>query len=263
MSTRTALTPSLFISHGAPTFAVEPGELGAKLAQLGPSLTGARAVVVVSPHWQTQGLNVSSHPRPETIHDFHGFPDALYKLRYPAAGDPEIAQMVVALLKKAGLQAQLDEVRGLDHGVWVPLLHLRPQADIPVICVSLPIDATPQSAWELGQALAPLRERQVVVLGSGSLTHNLADWRGCANTEVASYVSAFTAWIRASVQARDLVALTAYRTRAPHAVRAHPSEEHLLPLFVTLGATDETDRFEVLTKEVRYGVLSMETFYWH
>jgi len=263
MSNVTVFAPSLFISHGAPTFAIEPGELGVKLAQLGPSLTGARAIVVVSPHWQTQGLSVSSHPLPDTIHDFRGFPDELYKLRYPVAGDPDIAQRVVSALHDGGLQAQLDPAQGLDHGVWVPLLHLRPQADIPVICLSLPIDTTPQSAWELGQALAPLRQQNIVVLGSGSMTHNLAEFRGPAVTAVAPYVTEFTTWIRDNVQSRDQAALTAYRTRAPHAVRAHPSEEHLLPLFVAIGATDERDQFEILTKEVRHGMLSLETFYWH
>ena len=263
MNTSPDIAPALFISHGAPTFALEPGELGQKLGRLGATLDGVRAVVVVSPHWQTAGLRVSSHPTPETIHDFYGFPDALYTLRYPVASSPEAAQMVVTLIEDAGLQARLDPEQGLDHGVWVPLRHLRPEADIPVTCVSLPIDATPQSAWQLGQALAPLRKRNMLILASGSLTHNLSEFRGPTVTEVSPYVTEFARWMKDQVQCRDQASLTQYRQLAPHAVRAHPTEEHLLPLFVALGATNASDQFEEITSEVRYGMLSMASYRWH
>ena len=171
--------------------------------------------------------------------------------------------MVITLLEDAGLAAQLDPNQGLDHGVWVPLRHLRPEADIPVTCVSLPLDATPQSAWQLGQALAPLRERNMLILASGSLTHNLGEFRGPAITQASPYVTEFANWMKDNIQRRDQASLTQYRDLAPHAVRAHPTEEHLLPLFVALGATNAADQFEEITSEVRYGMLSMASYRWH
>lgn len=254
--------PVLFISHGAPTFALEPGELGHQLTQLGSELTDIDAIVAVSPHWETHGLRVASQRQPQTIHDFHGFPEPLYQLQYPAPGSPEVAQSVLTALHQAGLAAEPDPVRGMDHGVWVPLRHLRPDADIPVVCVSLPIDARPQRAWQLGRALAPLREQRVMVMGTGSLTHNLAEFRGPAVTNTAPYVTDFTQWIRSAIQARHQEALLDYREQAPAARRAHPTEEHLLPLFVALGASTERDAFDVLSTEVRYGMLSMESYRW-
>lgn len=255
--------PAIFISHGAPTFATEPGELGAKLGELGQSLNGIRAVVAVSPHWETPGLQVASKATPETIHDFYGFPPELYSIEYPAAGSPEVAQAVLESLHNAGLNAHLDTDRGMDHGVWVPMRHLRPAADIPVVCVSLPLDATPDSAWQLGQALAPLREQGILLLGTGSLTHNLGEFRGPAVTQIAPYVTQFANWIERRIEQRDQEALVQYRTLGPHAARAHPTEEHLLPLFFSLGASNDTDEFEVITREVRYGMLSMASYYWH
>lgn len=255
--------PVLFISHGAPTFATEPGELGQKLTELGQSLTGIEAIVAVSPHWETPGLRVSNNATPQTIHDFYGFAPELYAINYPASGSPEIASAVLDALHKACLAAELDANQGMDHGVWVPLRHLRPTADIPVVCISLPLDASPDSAWRLGQALAPLRERGVLVMGTGSLTHNLGEFGGQAVTHVAPYVTQFANWIEQHIEQHDEQALLQSRSLAPHAARAHPSEEHLLPLFVALGARRDTDQFEVITREVRYGMLSMASYYWH
>lgn len=265
-SNRTAAVPAtapvLFISHGAPTFALEPGELGQQLGTLGQSLSGIRAFVVVSPHWQTRDLRVSAHPAPQTIHDFYGFAPALYELQYPAAGAPEAAQEVVTALIAAGMPAIVDREQGMDHGVWVPLMHLRPQADIPVICVSLPIDATPESAYRMGKALAPLRQRGMLVIGSGSLTHNLMEFRGGLNTNASGYVTEFVQWMRDAVASRTLAPLLDYRNSAPHAVIAHPTDEHLLPLQVAFGASDQEDHLDVITTEVRYGMLSMESYLW-
>lgn len=256
-------TPTLFISHGAPTFALEPGELGRKLGELGQRLNEVRAIVAVSPHWETPDLRVTNNPKPETIHDFYGFPQALYDLQYPASGSTEVAQSVMTVLTTARLKVKFDTNQGMDHGVWVPLLHLRPQADIPIVCVSLPLSATPESAWQIGQALLPLRKEGVLIMGTGSLTHNLGEFRGSVVTDVSPYVAAFTAWIQTEIDHRNRESLCNYRDRAPAATRAHPTEEHLLPLFVALGASSDTDAFEVLTTEVRYGMLSMESYCWH
>ncbi|UOD50274.1 DODA-type extradiol aromatic ring-opening family dioxygenase [Orrella daihaiensis] len=262
MSTNPDTAPSLFISHGAPTFADQPGELGYRLGQLGQMLGSARAIVAVSPHWETNGLRVSSHPSPETIHDFYGFPKELYAIQYPAHGSPEVAKLVVDTLASNGLDAGLDPDRGMDHGVWVPLRYLRPLADIPVICVSLPINSTPDQAWHLGQTLAVLRQYGCLVLGTGSLTHNLAEFRGSNTDQVSPYVHEFANWIEDRIKDGDYDSLLHYRELAPHGQRAHPTEEHLLPLFFALGATSKADRFEVISREVRYGMLSMASYCW-
>ena len=255
--------PAIFVSHGSPMLAVEPGALGAKLAELGNHWDQVRGIVVISPHWQTKTLKVGSHLQPETIHDFGGFPRALYTLNYPAPGSQDLAQQILHTLASSGIKAELDAEQGLDHGVWVPLLHLRPQADIPVVPVSLPEDATPESAFALGHALLTLRTQGVAVIGSGSMTHNLYEFRGAQDTQPQAYVAEFSNWVRSHIEARDITAMIHYRTQAPHAVRAHPTDEHFLPLFVTLGASTEQDSMRVLDTEVRYGMLSMESYAWN
>ncbi len=233
-----ATLPTLFVPHGAPTFALKPGAAGAAIARLDGCLPRPRAVIVVSAHWQTPVPTVGSATRLETIHDFWGFPDELYALRYPASGCPEAAVEVAAALTAAGLPAVLDDQRGLDHGAWVPLRLLYPDADVPVIPLSLPQQGGPQAAWELGRALAPLAARGFLIVGSGSVTHNLRDyqlaWRN--GGQAPAYVRQFADWIDARLQAGDTTALIDYRRQAPGSVQAHPSDEHLLPLFVAWGA---------------------------
>lgn len=250
--------PSLFISHGSPMFALEPGRLGPKLRAIGQSLDGITAVLVVSPHWQTRGVRVGTSAAPETIHDFGGFPAPLYQLQYPAPGAPELAQEAARLLVQAGFEVALDERRGFDHGAWVPLRYLFPQAEVPVFQVSLPQDIDAAGALRLGQALAPLRERGVLVIGSGSLTHNLYEFR--QHIRDPEYAQAFADWVRDAVVARDAAALVDYRRRAPHAARAHPTEEHYLPLLVAVGASAATDTARLVEGGMTYDVLSMDSF---
>jgi 4,5-DOPA dioxygenase extradiol len=254
-----AKAPALFVSHGAPTFALEPGLLGPKLTQLGEQLYGLAAVAVVSAHWQTAGVQVMRTPQPETIHDFGGFPPALYRLQYPAPGAPEFAADTAALLKAAGFGVTFDDSRGLDHGVWVPMLYLLPAAKVPVFQVSLPFAFNAEKALQLGGALKPLRQQGVLVMGSGSLTHNLREI-GHTDPSNAAYALEFTAWVRRQVQDRDLEELANYQRRAPHAQRAHPTEEHFLPLLVAVGASDEEDTVDVIDGGMTYGVLSMESY---
>lgn len=250
--------PALFVSHGSPMFAVEPGLLGPNLQQIGSALSGVTAVLVVSPHWQTGGLRVMSTVAPSTIHDFGGFPQALYQLQYTPPGAPEIAADAARLLADAGFQVSLDATRGLDHGAWVPLRYLFAGADVPVFQVSLPADTDAASALRLGQALAPLRERGVLVIGSGSLTHNLYEFR--QHLRDPEYAQAFADWVRDAVLRRDVEALVDYRRRAPQAERAHPTEEHFLPLLVALGASNDGDRAQLVGGGMTYGVLSMDSF---
>lgn len=253
------LTPTLFISHGAPTFALEPGIAGAQLQALGRALERPRAVVVVSPHWTTRGVQVTGASRPQTIHDFGGFDRKLYDIRYPAPGDPALAQRIAALLAQAGWPAGVDPQRGLDHGAWVPLLHLFPDAGVPVLQVSMPVDLDARRAHELGRALAPLAAEGVLVIGSGSLTHNLYEFRVGATAE-AAYAGEFTHWVRDAVRAGDIARLTATLERAPHARRAHPTTEHFLPLLVALGAAPQALPATVLDGGIVHGVLAMESY---
>jgi 4,5-DOPA dioxygenase extradiol len=253
-----ATAPSLFVSHGSPMFALEPGRLGPNLHAIGQSLHGVAAVLVVSPHWQTRGVRVGSSAAPETIHDFGGFPAPLYQMQYPAPGAPAWAQDAARLLAQAGFEVTLDERRGFDHGAWVPLRYLFPQAEVPVFQVSLPHDIDAAGALRLGQALAPLRARGVLVIGSGSLTHNLYEFR--QHIRDPEYAQAFADWVRDAVTARDVEALVDYRRRAPHGERAHPTEEHYLPLLVAVGASSAAEAAQWVEGGMTYGVLSMDSF---
>ncbi len=258
----TTQAPVLFVSHGAPTFALEPGLLGPQLRAIGQQQEGIRAVLVVSPHWQTRGeVRVMATAQPETIHDFGGFPAELYTLQYPAPGAPDVAQQAYQLLNAAGFPTTADARRGLDHGAWVPLYHLLPAAKVPVFQVSLPFAITAEQSLALGQALAPLREQGVLIIGSGSMTHNLYEL-AAPGSPIEAYAQEFATWVRTAVQARAMAALSRYRAEAPHAQRAHPTEEHFLPLLVALGATGENEAVRVLEGGIDYGVLSMESYAW-
>jgi 4,5-DOPA dioxygenase extradiol len=253
--------PVLFVSHGAPTFAVEPGLLGPQLQALGRSLDAkTNAMLIVSAHWQSRGVQVMATPAPETMHDFGGFPPELYRITYPATGSPPFAAKAHQLLLAAGFASSLDTTRGLDHGAWVPLRYLQPDGRIPVFQVSLSLEFDAHQAFQMGRALAPLRDQRVVIVGSGSLTHNLHEvFRG--TTDVA-YAREFVAWVRGVLRRRDLAELQNYRQRAPEAARAHPTAEHFLPLLVAAGASADTDAFEVLDGGMTYGVLSMDSYVW-
>ncbi len=228
--------PSLFISHGSPMTALQPGQVGPRLAELAAGLERPRAIVMASAHWLGRGPMVSAAAQPETIHDFGGFPEPLYALQYPAPGAPALAQDVAQRLADAGLQPAIDPRRGLDHGAWVPLRYLYPQADIPVLQVSIQPMLGPQHQFALGRALAPLREQGVLLIGSGSITHNLHDWHSYSEAKEAPYVRPFIGWVEQKLEADDLPALFDYRRQAPFAAQAHPTDEHLLPLYFAMGA---------------------------
>ena len=253
------LQPSLFVPHGAPTFALQPGAAGAALATLARRLPEPRAVLVVSAHWDTATARVGFATRPETIHDFYGFPEALYRLRYPASGCPEVAAEVLAALSAAGIEAEADSDRGLDHGAWVPLMMLYPDADVAVVPVSIQSHTGPRGAWQLGRALATLGERGILVVGSGNLTHNLMDYRASA-AAAPDYVRRFSQWFGERLAEGDIESLLDYRHRAPDAARAHPTEEHLLPLFVALGAAGDTPLTERFHAGIQDRVLAMDAY---
>ena len=251
--------PSLFVSHGAPTFALDPGLAGQGLATLGRTLSRPKAILVVSPHWMTRGVEVGTAVRPETIHDFGGFDPALYDIIYPANGQTEIAARALELLSQAGWRATVNQSRGLDHGAWVPLLHLFPKADVPVFQVSMPVDLNADSAFQLGRALSPLADEGVLIIGSGSLTHNLYEFRN-RHEDSEAYANAFSEWIQRAVLDGDHHRLLHAMELAPHALWAHPTTEHFLPLLIALGAANAPSEAHVIEGGIQHGVLAMDSF---
>lgn len=255
-----ARLPSLFISHGSPMHALEPGAAGAAWSALGRRLPRPRAILISSAHWETNVPMLTGSARPETIHDFFNFPEPLYRLRYPAPGSPELAQRTQTLLREGGFTAAIDGCRGLDHGAWAPLLYAYPQADIPVVQLSVQTELGPRHHLALGRALRPLRDEGVLVIGSGHLTHNLRDRVRSPTAAPLAYASEFQRWVLGRIEAGDVDALADYRTASPHGVRAHPTDEHFLPLFVALGARDEGACFERIYDGIELGALAMDSY---
>jgi len=234
-----AMLPSVFVSHGSPTLPFDDVPAREFLRGLGAKLERPKAILVASAHWETPVPALNAVAKNSTIHDFAGFPKPLYELRYDASGEPALAKRAASLLAGAGLRASIDAGRGLDHGAWVPLMLMYPQADIPVLQLSVRGRAGAAHHIALGRALAPLRAEGVLILGSGGFVHNLGaiDWNGGPEPE---WSRAFADWTHRHLLARDETALADYRMRAPHAVQAHPTEEHFMPLFVAFGAGGET-----------------------
>lgn len=250
--------PSLFISHGSPMLALEPGESGPALAHLAAQLPRPKAIVIVSAHWESNDLRVNGNPRPETWHDFGGFPPALFAVQYPAEGMPELTRHVINLLEAAQLPATMDSRRPFDHGVWVPLSLMYPNADIPVVQVSLPTRMGPAMQTRVGRALDSLRGEGVLVIGSGSITHNLGelDWHAGPES-IEPWALEFRDWMVDKLKADDEVALHDYRQQAPNAVRNHPSDEHLLPLYFARGAGGA---FSIAHQGFTMGALGMDIY---
>lgn len=255
------LLPTLFISHGSPMFALEPGLAGPALQALGQRLPRPKAIAVISPHWMTLGAAVCMANPPATIHDFGGFDPRLRLMQYPAPDGTEYAQSAINLLASAGYQPVATDQWGLDHGTWVPLTYLYPKADVPVFQISLPAGMSTAQALAYGQALQGLREAGVLIIGSGSLTHNLSEFRGGRdiNAEAQPYVTEFAHWVRDAALRGDADALVHTFERAPHARRAHPTDEHYLPLLVALGASGNS-KAQLVDGGIAYGILSMDSF---
>lgn len=252
------MLPSLFISHGSPMLALQPGASGPALRRLAAELPRPKAIVVVSAHWESHELLVTGNAAPETWHDFGGSPPELFAVQYPAPGSPQLAAQIVELLQADGLDAQLDERRPFDHGTWVPLSLMYPAADIPVVQVSLPSRMGPALQTRVGQALASLREQGVLLIGSGSITHNLGELNWRAGPEsIEPWARDFRDWVVDKLAANDETALHDYRRQAPHAVRSHPSDEHLLPLYFARGAGGD---FSVAHQGFTLGALGMDIY---
>jgi 4,5-DOPA dioxygenase extradiol len=253
--------PTIFLSHGSPMHALDPGGAGTAWRAIADSLPKPRAVLVASAHWETSLPMLGGGERPETIHDFSGFPPALYQLQYAAPGSPALAQQVAEVLKAAGHAPSVNGCRGLDHGAWVPLRWMYPEHDVPVVQISVQPSMGTEHHLHLGESLAQLADDGVLVIGSGHVTHNLRDWAMHRNDAVPlDYVAQFADWLQQRLAAGDRDAVLAYRDRAPSAARAHPSEEHFLPLFIAWGAAGAAPRATRVYSAVAGAALSMDAY---
>ncbi len=252
--------PSVFVSHGSPALVIEDHPARQFLAGLGGRIGRPAAILCVSAHWATATPAVSGASRPETIHDFYGFPEPLYQLRYPAPGAPDLAQRAAALLRGAGIDCAVDPERGLDHGAWNPLLLIYPAADIPVTQLSVQPGSSTAAHVAIGRTLAPLRREGVLVLASGGAVHNLRQF-AVDRERPAEWATEFETWLAGRIEAGDEAALVSYREQAPYARAAHPSDEHFLPLFVALGA-GEGKPGRALHRSFAHGSLAMDAFAW-
>ena len=252
-----ARMPVAFFGHGSPMNTLQSNRHTEAWRALGAALPRPRAILSVSAHWYTDGAAVTAMQEPATIHDFFGFPQALFDLRYPAPGDPALAVRVRDLL--APLEVGMDQQWGLDHGTWSVLVHLYPQADIPV--VQLAIDARQPAAWhyELGRRLAPLRDEGVLILGSGDVVHNLRLMRRGANPAPFDWAGRFNAQVRAYIETGEHAPLIAYQTLGEDAALSIPTPEHYLPLLYVLGAQAADDKVEFVTDGIELGSISMLT----
>jgi 4,5-DOPA dioxygenase extradiol len=266
-----ATQPALFISHGSPMHATHAGRAGALWSELGTRLSRPSAILIASAHWETELPMVATSRQPETIHDFGGFPPELYRIKYPVPGAPQVAERALELLKAAGFVATANGCRGLDHGAWVPLLKMYPDADIPTAQAAIQPTLGAEHHLRLGAALAPLARENVLVIGSGHMTHNLGDWmralqgrrREVNEGDAVPYVQAFRDWVDERLRSDNRSELVRFRDLAPHALRAHPTDEHFLPLFFALGAAGPAPRVEHLDPGVDSGVLAMDSYlFW-
>ena len=249
--------PGLFISHGSPMLALDPEQVGPALHRLGLNLPTPQAIVVMSAHWESDALEVNTGVRPETWHDFRGFPQALYEMRYPAPGNPELAEEILHLLAEAQLPAHANSTRPRDHGVWMPLLHMYPDANIPVIEISLPMTMNADQIYAIGQALRPLREKQILLIGSGSITHNLRElsWQD-QNNRVPEWASSFRNYVVSKLNHSDYDTVLEWDA-LPYVEKNHPTLEHFAPLFFAMGTGH---RFSIVHSSFSMGALGMDIY---
>lgn len=249
-----ATLPSLFISHGAPSFAIDKNTTTHALSRTGQNLPQPQAIIIMSAHWVTHSLEIASNPKPQTWHDFSGFSRQLYTLDYPASGHPSLAESLSSQLNKMGVINSLNPLRPLDHGVWAPLLHLYPKANIPIVQISLPKHFNAYACYQLGSLFTQLRYEQILIIGSGSITHNLSAISWNATSEE-SHAKAFKQWLLNKLKT-DLPAALDWQ-QFDSFDQVHPTSEHLLPLFFALGCGQ---RVSVIHESMAHHSLGMDIY---
>jgi 4,5-DOPA dioxygenase extradiol len=253
--------PALFLSHGSPLLALQDSPAGRFLDGLGARLPRPRAIVVASAHYTAPHVSIGGAALPATVHDFGGFPAELHRIGYAAPGDPALAERLAGLLWDARISAAVEPARGLDHGVWVPLSRMYPDAEIPVVPLSVDPRGDARSHLAVGNALRPLRDEGVLLIGSGGFVHNLGalEWSD-PEAAVPDWAAEFSDWMHSRLAGGELESIADWQARAPHARRAHPTIEHLLPLFVALGAAGPDPRVRVLHRSHEHGSLALDAF---
>ena len=255
--------PTLFLSHGSPTLYFDNVPAREFIRNLGKEIKRPKAILVVSAHWETEVPTINAVDMNDTIHDFYGFPKQMYELQYPAKGSKELAQRVHELLSESGVRTEIDQKRGLDHGAYIPLLLMYPEADIPVVQLSIQPHLGTGHHLEIGRAIQKLREEGVLIIASGSFTHNLRalKWADGPNGDShEAWTSEFSDWFNHALQDGKTCDLLAYRRLAPHAQMAHPHDEHLLPIYVALGAAYPNYTATQIHQSVTFGNLRMDSY---
>ncbi|MBZ0164334.1 MAG: dioxygenase [Notoacmeibacter sp.] len=261
--------PTVFVSHGGPNVVIEPSEARDYIASLGSRLPRPKAIVMVSAHFETDGPVVVTDPNPGMIYDFGGFAPELYEIVYPAPGEPELALRIAGLLDEAGLAPRIAPERGYDHGAWNALYLAWPQADIPVVQLSIDPHRDAAYHFALGQALAPLRKEGILLIGSGHITHNLRAFFMAArmgqpvDPQLPGKVAAFTSWFAEHLAANDRAAILDWKARAPFSDDNHPTDEHLMPLFFAYGAAGNSVRAEHAHDSVQNGFFAWDSWIFH
>ncbi|WP_227935441.1 dioxygenase family protein [Alkalihalobacillus deserti] len=253
------MLPSLFVAHGAPLLALEDNDYTQFLQSLGTLLPKPKAIVLFSAHWESSTQKVSDVDKFETIYDFGGFPEALYRIKYPAKGNETVTKEIVELFTTEGVPFEVDKTRGLDHGAWVVLKMLYPSADIPVISMSVNPHLTPEEQYKIGKSLSQFREKDILIIGSGGTVHNLGVLRmGSDDGTIDQWALDFDEWIERHINNWDIESLFQYNSFAPAAQYAVPphGNEHFVPLFYAMGAADHDRSAKLLHRSYRYGNLS-------
>lgn len=251
--------PVIFAGHGSPMNAIAQNRYTEKLKELGQRIPEPAAILVISAHWLSEGTWVTEMARPRTIHDFGGFPQALFDIQYPAPGSPETARLIQSLVKDPKIQLDASEW-GLDHGTWSVLRHMYPKAEIPVLQMSLSLRGEPEFHFKLGRELANLREKGVLILGSGNIVHNLRQVQWDPNAKPYEWALEFDEWMKAKIESRDFVKILSAPTSTNAGRLSVPTTEHFLPLHYILGASDSKDELRSEYEEIQNGSISMRTF---
>lgn len=255
--------PSIFISHGSPMLILEDDATAKFLKELPKKFNKPSAVIVFSAHWETASPQITAAEKPETIHDFYGFPDELYEINYPANGNLKLSKIIKENLSSQGIDAKIDHERGFDHGVWSPVMLMFPKADIPIVQISVQPQKDARWHFELGRVLAYLREENIMIIGSGNLTHNLMEAFRKKHHGTPEWVTEFSEWVATKISENNIEELLNWDKLAPYAKQNHPTTEHFLPLFAALGAASDLSKTERMNKFVSLNVLAMDSYIFY